>query len=59
MASSKNVHKKRKLLEEKRRLFNDEWLLDYFVTPNTTLKGSGSIMFNLQGIDISEQRIQC
>ena len=40
MASSKNVHKK--LLEEK-RLFNDEWLLDYFVTPNTTLKGSGSI----------------
>src|SRR6218665_3005654 len=42
MASSKNVPKKRKLLEEK-RLFNDEWLLDYFVTPNTTLKGSGSI----------------
>src|SRR6218665_3032278 len=40
MASSKNVPQKRKLLEEK-RLFNDEWLLDYFVTPNTTLKGSG------------------
>jgi len=57
MASSKSVPKKQKLLEEK-RLFNDEWLLDYFVTPNTTLKGSGSIMFNLQGIDISEQRIQ-
>src|SRR6218665_2539343 len=42
MASSKNVPKKRKLLEEK-RLFNDKWLLDYFVTPNTTLKGPGSI----------------
>jgi len=40
--SSKNVPKKRKLQEENRS-FNDEWLLDYFVTPNTTLKGAGSI----------------
>jgi len=40
--SSKNVPKKRKLQEENRS-FNDEWLLDYFVTPNTTLNGAGSI----------------
>jgi len=40
--SSKNMPKKRKLQEENIS-FNDEWLLDYFVTPNTTLKGSGSI----------------
>ena len=43
--SSKNVPKKRKLQEENRS-FNDEWLLDYFVTPNTTLKGAGSDITN-------------
>lgn len=35
-------NKKRKLSAEK-RLFHDEWLLHYFVTPNTILQGSGSI----------------
>jgi len=37
-----SINKKRKLSSEN-RLFHDAWLLDYFVTPNTTLQGSGSI----------------